>query len=407
MIKPTTALKKISALEKRIWCVQGGQGAAKTFSILIIIVNHVLKNPDKEVYIVSAELSKMRDTVLKDFIKILRAFGVYEKVKMTGVDYGQPKCIVKHNKSFVRFIGLDKEDVGKGLRSDIVYVNEANKINFETYRELTSRAKRVIVDYNPNSRFWAHEEVITRIDCSFLKLTYADNEFLSVEERSEIEGYKSRAFFNPNLDQYDIPENVKSKYWRNKWRVYGLGMEGATDGLVFEEYNEWETTLVWPNAYEWRVYGLDFGYENSKTALIEVMLSNGELFYKQHMYAIKQNNKMINDALEASIAKRDEIGADYSDSKSIDELYSWGWNIKKATKGADSIVHGIDVMKRYKMNIWHESKDLQDELRSYKWAEDKEGSGVNKPVKKKDDAIDASRYGTTLKLGMKQLQTYA
>jgi len=150
-MKATTALRKISALKKKVWCIQGGQGAGKTISILILLTNHALKNPNKEIYIASAELSKMRDTVLKDFIKILRSFGLYEKVNLTGVTNGQPLCIFP-NKSFIRFIGLDKEDIGKGLRSDIVYLNEANKTNFETYRELTSRAKRKILDYNPNKR---------------------------------------------------------------------------------------------------------------------------------------------------------------------------------------------------------------------------------------------------------------
>ena len=63
------------------------------------------------------------------------------------------------NGSFIKFIGLDKADIGKGLRSDIVYINECNKVNFETYRELTSRAKRIIVDFNPNNKFWFHDEV--------------------------------------------------------------------------------------------------------------------------------------------------------------------------------------------------------------------------------------------------------
>ena len=63
MIQATKALRKIARLRKRIWGIQGGQGAGKTFSILLIIINHALKQPGKEIYIVSAELSKMRDMV--------------------------------------------------------------------------------------------------------------------------------------------------------------------------------------------------------------------------------------------------------------------------------------------------------------------------------------------------------
>ena len=197
-MQQTRALRKIASLKKPIWCIQGGQGASKTYSILILLINHASSNPDKEIYIASAELSKMRDTVLKDFVKILRSFGLYERVSLTGLVNGQPQCVFP-NKSFIRFIGLDKEDIGKGLRSDIVFLNEANKTNFETYRELTSRAKRKILDYNPNKRFWAHSEVIPDPECDYLCLTFLDNECLSDEERREILSYKEKGYINPNL----------------------------------------------------------------------------------------------------------------------------------------------------------------------------------------------------------------
>ena len=129
----------------------------------------------------------MRITVIKDFVSILKGFGIYKKEYFTdGTMYRFPSG------SFIKFIGLDKEDIGKGLRSDIVFVNEANKIKFDTYRELTSRAKQIFIDFNPNKKFWFHTEVMPRNDCDFIKLTYKDNEYLSKEEVSEILRYKER-----------------------------------------------------------------------------------------------------------------------------------------------------------------------------------------------------------------------
>src|SRR5882757_3677908 len=184
-LQATTALRKISALRKKIWCIQGGQGAGKSVSILIILANHASNNLNKEIFIASDELSKMRITIIKDFIKVMQSFGIFDRSRWTdGVLYRFA------NGSFIRFIGLDKEDIGKGLRSDVIFVNEANKVKFDTYRELTSRAKRVIIDFNPNKRFWFQNEVLTRDDCDFIKLTYKDNEYLSIEEKNEILGYK-------------------------------------------------------------------------------------------------------------------------------------------------------------------------------------------------------------------------
>ena len=176
MMQPTTALRKIASLKKKIWGIQGGQGAGKTYSILLLLINHANSQNNKEIYIASDELSKMRITVIKDFVNIVNRLNL--EVHITGTSNGSPRAIFKTG-SFIQFIGLDKEDIGKGLRSDIVFINEANKTNFDTYRELTSRAKRIIIDFNPNSKFWFHREIMTRPDCDFLKLTFLDNEFLS------------------------------------------------------------------------------------------------------------------------------------------------------------------------------------------------------------------------------------
>jgi hypothetical protein len=86
----------------------------------------------------------MRLTVIKDFVKIMKSFGIYNDSKfLAGTLYRFP------NGSFIKFIGLDKSDVGKGLRSDIAYFNEVNKCDAESYRQVASRAKQVISRLQP------------------------------------------------------------------------------------------------------------------------------------------------------------------------------------------------------------------------------------------------------------------
>jgi len=220
MLKQTTALRKIASLRKRIKGIQGGQGAAKTYSILILIINHASSNENKEIFIASDELSKMRITVIKDFVNIMKMCDLFERERFTDGTLYRFK-----SGSFIKFIGLDKVDIGKGLRSDIMFVNEANKVKFDTYRELTSRAKQVIIDFNPNKKFWFHKEVQTRSDCDFLKLTFLDNEHLSREERNEILRYKERGFDKDGI--------VINQYWANMWRVYGLGEIGQVEGRIY------------------------------------------------------------------------------------------------------------------------------------------------------------------------------
>jgi phage terminase large subunit len=396
-MKATTALRKISALKKKTWCVQGGQGAGKTISILIILTNYASKNPNKEIYVASAELSKMRDTVLKDFIKILRSFNLYDNLNLTGVTNGQPLCVFP-NKSFIRFIGLDKEDIGKGLRSDVVYLNEANKTNFETYRELTSRAKRKILDYNPNLSFWAHTEVIPEPDCDYLCLTYIDNEYLSEEEKNEIESYKVKAYINPNLDNYDTNENTKSNYWRNKWLIYGLGKTGVVDNRIFENWTTIDD-LTFENLPYQSYYGLDFGL-SAKTALVEMKFDGDQtFFFKERLYRPmnEMSGTLSNEFEKLNIPKYKEIicdsGNELNKSEGI-KLRNAGYNVIFAQKGQGSINAGIETLQKSNIIYTKNSTNIENEYSSYAW---KVYNGIQMDVPEDnnlDHILDAIKYVT-------------
>lgn len=379
MIKVTTALNKICALKKRIWCLQGSQGAAKTYSACIIIIDLLAQEKNKEYYIVSSELSKMRDTVLKDFVNIITDRQI--DCRMTGIEHGSPKIIFSTG-SFVRFIGLDKDDVGKGLRSDLVYVNEANKINFESYRELTSRAKRIIIDYNPNVEFWAHKEVIPREDCDFLKLTFLDNEYLSKEERAEILRYKTKG--------YNEDGTIKSEYWANKWQVYGLGNTGGIEGVIFESFKEIDQV---PEGARLLGHGMDFGYTNDPTAITSIYKYNDSIILDEEIYSTGLlNSDIIRLCKQQSIGTALYIYADAAEPKSIAEIKRGGIRIMPAKKGADSINFGIGLIQEQDIIITKRSKNVIKEFQSYTWAKTRTGERLNKPIDINNHAIDGIRY---------------
>ncbi len=398
-IKPTTALRKISSLSAKIWGIQGGQGAGKTFSILMILINHASGISNRQIYVVSAELSKMRDTVIKDFLIIIRAFGL--NPKLTGMENGPPKAVFP-NGSFIRFIGLDKEDVGKGLRSDVVFVNEANKINFETYRELTSRAKRVIIDFNPNANFWFHDEVQHREDCDFLVLTFPDNEFLSEEERNEILSYKEKG--------YDKDGNVISEYWANKWRIYGLGEVGGVEGRIYHwasiPNKKYEELPYRPTYYA------DWGTVDP-FAIGEVKYHDGQLWTKDLNY--RSENEWAARLSETEkkqfrgkgadgfvvwlftklgIPKDHYVICDNSRPDTIKALRRAGWAYVVAIR-KEKIIEGIDLLQSLDNYYTESSKDTEQEQRTYKWATDRKGTTLEKPEDLNNHHMDGRRYAAT------------
>ncbi len=376
-MQQTTALRKIATLRKKIRVIQGGQGAGKTIAVLILLINHASSKSNKEIYIISAELSKMRDTVLKDAIKVLRWFNVPAKV--TGEISGQPRIDFPSG-SFIRFLGLDKDDIGKGLRSDVVFINEANKINFEGYREATSRSGQVFIDFNPNAKFWVHDHVVTRDDCDFIKLTFEDNEQIPEAEREEILRYYDLG--------YDSEGNEISKYWANKWRVYGLGEIGILEGAVFEN---WEVIDEVPEKAELLGGGIDFGFVNP-AACIMVYRLDGKYIFDQLIYETKLTNQDMAQIIIAHELERERYFADSAEPKSIKEIRREGVRIHPCDDKRDLINHAVQILNRDTFYVTARSKETINELHGYIWDTDRKGDPTGKPRKKDDHAMNALCY---------------
>jgi len=376
-MKQTTSLKKILKLRKKIRMVQGGQGAGKTIAILIILINHASSKKKREIYIASEQLTKMRDTVIKDAIKVVESFGL--TVDMIGMETGRPKIIFP-NGSFIRFIGLDKEDVGKGLRSHVMYINEANKVNFETYRQLTSRAENIYIDFNPDEKFWAHEHIKIRKDCDYINLTFLDNECLGDAERDEILLYKELG--------YHPDGSIKSKYWSNKWRVYGLGEIGILEGAVYED---WEVVKSIPEKSELLGCGVDFGY-SVPAAWIAVYRFNGHYYFDQIIYEAKLTNQDLGEMAIAAGMQNAITYADNAEPKSIDEIYKMGVDIRPCVGKTDLVNFAVKKMNLKTFYVTEASTDLIEEFQKYIWDTDKTGKTLTKPRKKDDHAMNAVQY---------------
>lgn len=403
MLKVTTALNKIAALATRIWGIQGGQGAGKTFSILWLICDYAYRTPNQEIIIASAELTKMRITVIKDFKKIMEALGYYERHRFPG-----ETLYLFPNGTFIKFIGLDKDDVGKGLRSDLIFVNEANKVNFETYRELTSRAKKIIIDFNPNNKFWYHREVMPREDCTHLNLTYLDNECLSKEEVSEILRYKELG--------YAPDGTVLNEYWANKWRIYGLGQIGGVEGRIFH----WKPTtyLDYLKIDRPAIFWSDWG-KVDPWAVGEMKYLDGQLFVHERNYrsenewraALNVNqlrniegrrpDGTTNEGLvtwrfnEMQIPKDHIIICDSNRQSKIIALREMGWDYAVGPiKGAGSINAGIDALQNLDVFYTKESQNIEFEQEAYCWDVDRHGDMIDgKPKDANNHHMDGIRYG--------------
>jgi phage terminase large subunit len=153
---------------------------------------------------------------------------------------------------------------------------------------------------------------------------------------------------------------------------------------------------------------MDFGFTNDPTTLVAVYKMNNELYFDELLYRTNMTNTDIGNFMKSEgIGRPYEIVADSAEPKSIEELRRQGFQMTPATKGADSIKIGIDILKREPFFVTQNSTNIIKELRAYQWATDRDGKVTGKPVDHSNHSIDAMRYFALNKLNNRPSGKYA
>src|SRR3990167_2414299 len=366
MFSITTATYKINQLKKRIRAVQGGTSASKTISIILLLID--MAQRDKEptmTSIVSESFPHLKRGAMRDFLLIMDEHKYFK-------DDQWNKSNSTYNfetGSKIEFFSADNGDKLRGARRDRLFLNEANNVTFDAFNQLEVRTKEfVFLDWNPVSTFWFYEEIQgKRDDIEHLTLTYLDNEALSLEIKASIEQRK------------------ENKNWG---KVYGLGQLGEVEGKI---YKDWKIIDEVPHEARLVRRGLDFGYSNDPTAVVDIYSYNNGYILDELLYQKGMTNKQIADTLK----NYDPIltVADSAEPKSIDELKSYGLNIIPSSKGPGSVLQGIQFIQDKRISMTKRSTNIIKEYRNYLWLTDKNGKITNEPDGEFNHCMDAIRYG--------------
>ena len=370
-IKTSNVFERNYNAPTKIVVNQGGTRSGKTYSLCQLLIVKAFENTGKRFSIVRKSLPSLKLSVMKDFFEILSNLDLYNEAHHNKSDHTYTL-----NGNTFEFISLDQPQKKRGTKRHFLFCNEANELTWEDFFQLIIRTEeKIYIDYNPSdTHHWIYDKVLSRDDCTFIKSTYLDNPFLADELVNEIERLK----------------HTDEEYWK----IYGLGERGFSKSIIF---NKVQIVGTIPEDAKEIAIGLDFGYTNDPTALIEVYEYEGALIFNELIYERGLTNQDIAKFLHNfGIDRRRAIYGDSAEPKSIEEIYRLGFNIKPASKGKDSINIGIDLLKRYTLKVTSKSTNLINEFNSYKWQEDKNGYLLNKPVDNYNHAIDAIRYAVIM-----------
>ncbi len=366
LYKQTTATKKLLKLNKRIRVIAGGTAASKTISILLILIDYAQSHKNELISVVSETFPHLKRGAIRDFINIMETHKYFNPKQWNKTDY----VYTFETGSKIEFFSADQSDKVRGPRRQVLFINEANNISYETYTQLEIRTSKIIwLDFNPTNEFWAYTELIGKIDCDFITLTYKDNEAL---EQSIIDTIESRK------------DNLQ---W---WKVYGEGKLGEIEGRI---YTGWQIIKDIPFEARLERRGLDFGYSVDPTVILDLYSYNSGYILDQLIYQKGLSNKSIADILinQPKVATY----ADSAEPKSIDEISSYGVLILPCEKGQGSVLQGIQYVQGQKISITQRSVETIKAYRNYMWDKDKNGIFIQVPddtIHEWSNSMDAVRY---------------
>lgn len=354
---------------------QGGTSSGKTYAIEQVLFTLACEQPKQVITVVSQDIPNLKAGAMRDAQNI-----VSSSAQLQGMikSFNKSDRIYEfHNGSLIEFKSYDDDQDAKSGKRDYLFINEANGVPYAVYTELALRTrKRIFIDYNPNASFWVHDKLLGKQGVQLLISDHRHNPFLDEDIRNKIEQVR-------NVDE-------------EQWKVYGRGLTGQVRGLVL---TNWLLCDQIPPQAKRLAYGLDFGYSNDETGLLEVYLQNGELWVNELLYETHLTNLDLDKRMAAAgLSKNTEMVADCAEPKSIEELRRLGWNIVPAKKGNDSIKMSIDILRRYRINITRNSTNLRKELERYQWKVDMSGNPLNVPTDSWNHLIDPLRYVALNKL---------
>ena len=371
-VNTTISYKHIEDCPTRVCHLVGGSRSGKTYAALQWLIVQALQNKEL-VTIVRKTIPSLKRTVMKDFKDLMQTMGIWNENDFNISD----RTYTFYNDSQIQFISTDNAEKLRGVKSNILWIEEASEVDSESYLQLQIRTTgRIILSYNPTVSPW--HWLREMVDCTRYFTSYKDNPYLEKSVIRALEDLKNT--------------NIKA------WQVYTKGEYTTNDKAIFEfELVEWL-----PDEAEFVAWGLDFGYANDPNALVSVWKLNGnELYILEHCYEKGMVTNEITDMLKKAVSGNEEIWADSSEPRLIEEIRRAGFNIKPVTKGKDSINFGIGVLQNYKIKIPKSCQNLINEFYSYEWETDRFGKILDRPVDFNNHLLDAARYVAMMKLSQK------
>jgi phage terminase large subunit len=363
----------------RYCLVYGGAGSGKSYAVAQRHILRCLSEPGHRILVVRKVARTLRQSVYQQCLDVLRDMGLggYAVTSVSPLRIHFPATA-----SEMIFAGVDDPEKLKSIAGiTSIWIEEATEVTRNDFDQLDYRIrgemphhKQVTLTFNPVSIYsWLYESFIAAPypNSYLLRTTYHDNPFLAPEDRAMME---SKAHTNPAY-----------------YRVYTLGEWGTPEGLIYPEFIH----APYPDARSIKetLYGLDFGFTSSATALMRLDVCNDETIHlTEQLYVTGwTNSDLIRHMQTLNIDRNSFIYADAAEPQRIVELQRAGFMVVPAHK---DVMDGINAVREvhHLLRTRPENINFNREAALYSYKQDRNGRWLDDPVKDNDHLMDALRY---------------
>lgn len=234
------------------------------------------------------------------------------------------------------------------------------------------------------------------------QIIYTYNRLLEddpVHQRLVLEGRPNSLIINANYDialKYGwMPDSVRMEMEddkANRPTLYKHKWLGEPNSLEMRIYKDWRIIDAVPEEARLVRRGLDYGYTNDPSVIIDIYEYNGGYIWDEQLYRKGMANKQLADFILNLPRPNTLVIPDSSEPKSNDELRSYGVVLVPAVKGPDSVNQGIQLVQSLPISVTRRSQNTIREYQRYFWKTDKDGRIINVPEDMDNHAMDAGRY---------------
>jgi phage terminase large subunit len=139
-IQTTVSFQNLLEAKHRVSHHVGGTRSGKTYAILQYLIAKGIESPI-DISIVRKTIPSLKKTVMKDFKDIMISLDLWVDESMNVAD----RVYKLYNGTIFQFINTDDEQKLRGLKSTILYIDEANEVTEDQYFQLSIRTEGQII----------------------------------------------------------------------------------------------------------------------------------------------------------------------------------------------------------------------------------------------------------------------